>query len=274
MVLEHLVDNERVLRHPLFITVLTFLYVLVAYGMAYLLFPTQESLALVFLVTLMITPSLMHVMRLEEKIESRYGLRHFFRTHQLALRVYGLSFIGLVAGFLVVGSFDPSAYSTQIQMLADKGAIGSTVLEQFTRSTNTDPLNPILGVFTSNLLVLLICVALSLFYGAGAVFLIILNASLFAAFFSWITRAVSNPSLGYLGLIHLVPELLGFLLGAIAGATLSWALLEEKIGTSRFANVAKNACLMIVLAAVVLLIAAVLEVMVTAPLMNQMMVGY
>ncbi len=274
MVLEHLVDNERVLRHPLFITVLTFLYVLVAYGMAYLLFPTQESLALVFLVTLMISPSLMHVMRLEEKIESRYGLRHFFRTHQLALRVYGLSFIGLVAGFLVVGSFDPSAYSTQIQMLADKGAIGTTVLERFSSTGPSDPITPILGAFSSNLLVLLICVALSLFYGAGAVFLIILNASLFAAFFTWIVRAAGNPALGWIGLIHLVPELLGFLLGAIAGATISWALLEEKVGTPRFANVAKNACLMIVLAALVLLVAAVLEVMVTAPLMRQMMVGF
>jgi uncharacterized membrane protein SpoIIM required for sporulation len=67
-------------------------------------------------------------------------------------------------------------------------------------------------------------------------------------------------------LIHLIPEISGFLLAAIAGGVVSKAILHEKKGSKGFKNVFKDATVLILIAVGLVLLAAVLEVFVTARL--------
>ena len=67
-------------------------------------------------------------------------------------------------------------------------------------------------------------------------------------------------------LIHLLPEISGFLLAAIAGGVVSKALIREKRGTKAFKNVFKDATMLVLIAIGLVLLGAVLEVFVTVRL--------
>jgi len=154
-----------------------------------------------------------------------------------------------------------------LSLLESKGSIGVSVISKF---VPVQGLDIVMGVFTSNLLVALLCVGLSFFYGAGAIFLVILNASVFASFMAWVIRSTSTLQAGFAIMIHLIPEIIGFVLASIAGATLSWAILDERFGTRKSANVMRNAGMMLVVSTLFLLCGAIMEVYVTIPILYPM----
>jgi hypothetical protein len=67
-------------------------------------------------------------------------------------------------------------------------------------------------------------------------------------------------------LIHLIPEMAGFLLAAIAGGVISKAFAREKFKSLQFSNVAKDATMMLVISCGLIILAAALEVYVTSNL--------
>ena len=69
-------------------------------------------------------------------------------------------------------------------------------------------------------------------------------------------------------LIHLIPELSGFLLAAIAGGVVSRAIMSEKFGSQGFRNVTRDALVMLLLSAGLIVIAAFLEVFVSSQLVK------
>lgn len=265
MVFEHLVDNKKVLKHPVFIPFLTFGYTLLAFGISLLFFPDSASLALIFTITLMLTPSLMHIMRITEKVESRAGISHFLRTHTLAFEVYGLAFLGMFVGLVVVSFLLPEGLSYQMNILESSGA--TDISFESYLSPRFSQIDAVLSVFTYNAFVVLSCVVLSFFYGAGAVFLVVLNASMFASFVTWLFKTTARFEAALAIFIHLVPEIIGFLLAAIAGATLSWAFMDNRFGTKSFQNVVKNALLMLCVSLGFIFCGAILEVYLTVPIL-------
>jgi hypothetical protein len=117
---------------------------------------------------------------------------------------------------------------------------------------------------------MIISFILSLFYGAGALFLITLNASIFA---SALANVIKNnlPGIGFfsvysftlcnLGIMffHMIPEVSGYLLAAIAGGVLSHAFIREKIGSKNFKIVLTDSFILLLIAIAVLFLAAFVE---------------
>jgi len=105
---------------------------------------------------------------------------------------------------------------------------------------------------------------LSFFYGAGAIFLIVWNASVFSTFLvislQNIGRGV-NHALGLIGTfaIYFFPEVAGFLLAGIAGGVISKAVIVEKWGSKNFQNVLRDASILLLVSVLFLLIAGLLE---------------
>ena len=77
-------------------------------------------------------------------------------------------------------------------------------------------------------------------------------------------------ALGILGVfsLHLIPEVLAFLLAAIAGGVVSRALIKEKWKSQGFRNVFKDATILVLISFVILLVAALLEAFVSTSLMR------
>ncbi len=262
MVLEQFLDRRIVLRHFSFVFLLGLVYVFVAYAVQVFFFPDQ-SLAAVLLLTILLLPSLHHVIIIEEKIESR-GSSHFFRRHKTILKCYLGAFLGILAGFLILGFVNPSAVSYQMVQL-EQDHLHSELIVGFSGQPYVPELGKVVALFSHNVWYMLIGFVLSIFYGAGAIFLVAYNASFFAAFIVEIfSRWTSAYSLAGISLVHMLPESAGFILTAMAGASLSRALIHEKLTGDAFKNVLKNDFKLLVLAVFFVLLAAFLEVYVTA----------
>jgi len=101
-------------------------------------------------------------------------------------------------------------------------------------------------------------------------FLITLNASIFASALSNIVRS-NLPNLGFLSVysftlcnlgvmfFHMIPEVSGYLLAAIAGGVLSHAFIREKIGSKNFKIVLMDSFILLFTAVAFLLVAAFIE---------------
>ena len=246
MVLEQILDTRCVKNSFLLVFILSFAYVFVGYLVANLFFPTAESVALIFTLTLLLLPSLNHIINSEEIIESK-GCSHFFHNHKMIYSVYLAAFLGIFVGFLVLGKFAPFSYQMSFLEYLNLDKIIQPTVENF------------IGLISVNIGVMLIFFILSFFYGAGAIFLVVLNASVFSVFM----QNILNSEAYFYFLIHMIPEVAGFILAAIAGAIISRALFVESLKSNKFKNILKNALITLLISTVLIVVGAFLEIFVT-----------
>ncbi len=261
MVLEQLIDRKKVIQHIPFVFILSTVYVFVAYAVQTLFFPNQ-SIAIVLLLTILLVPSLHHLILIEEKIE-RTGASHFWKKHRTIIKCYIGAFLGILAGFLFLGFVNADTLAYQITQL-EQSHLKPTAIENFTKLYVPD-IQTATALFSHNVKYLLIGFVLSIFYGAGAAFLVIYNASFFAAFvIELFSRWTTATQMAGMSLLHLLPESAGYILTAIAGATFSRAIIHEKITGEPFRNVLKNCFILLLLSLILILLAAFIETYVTA----------
>jgi len=262
MVLEQFLHKRVIRRHLPFLWILSFFYVLIAYGVQQVFFPDQ-GLATVLLATILLVPSLHHLIIVEETIE-RSGSKQFLAKHKTIIRSYIGAFLGILCGFLVLGFLDPATLSyQQYQLQLDH--LKPELISNFLNNYEPTP-SVAFALFSHNLQYLLVGLLISIAYGAGSIFLVAYNASFFAAFVVQLTMQFSAAKeMTLISLGHLLPESAGFILTAIAGATLSRAIIKEKWGSQPFRNVIQNCVLLLALGVFMILIAAFIESYVTAP---------
>ncbi len=262
MVLEQFLDRKIVVRHAPFVFVLSAIYVFVAYAVQQLYFPDQ-SLATVLLLTILLVPSLHHLIVVEEKMESK-GVSHFWKRHRITIRCFIGAFLGMLAGFLILGAVNPDSLGYQIAQL-EQEHLKPDVISKFTTTAYIPDVTTVMAVFSHNVWYLLIGFVLSIFYGAGAVFLLTYNASFFAAFIIGLfNRWAGAMQMTSIALLHMLPESTGYILTAMAGASLSRAIIHEKLTGNAFKNVLKNDIKLLLLGLLLVLIAAFIETYVTA----------
>jgi uncharacterized membrane protein SpoIIM required for sporulation len=278
MVFEDLFNPGWVRHRPYLALVFGFFFTFMAFALSYLFFRDSMSIAMVFLTTLLLMPTLIMLLRMEEQVERKYGLKHFFHNHKDIFEVYFFSFLGVFIAFVVLGLGtynDPDAFGQvfdfQSRFLKFEQGVTEESVQGFVEAGTSQSLGGVVSVFSHNLMLLLICFVLSFFYGASAIFLIILNGSVFASFIVMIIRTIGeNAAHGlqafFFFMVHLVPEMSGFLIAAIAGGVVSKAVLYEKKGSVAFRNVFKDATMLMLMAVGLVLLSAVLEVLVTAKL--------
>ena len=271
MVLEQVFKTDWLQRRPIYSIILGFVFTFIALGTSYIFFERDISIAMLFLITLLLLPSLIKLINWEEKIEKKSGASHFFKNHKSIIEIYLFLFIGIFIAYLLIGLASGDVgevFKQQVDVLGN-----GLVEDKVVSFTADEKLGNFFGIFSENLLVALIFFILSLFYGAGAIFLIVWNASVFSAFIVMTMNNLSRGvphALGILGVfsLHLIPEVLAFLLAAIAGGVVSRALIKEKWRSKGFSNVFKDATILLVISFVVLLVAALLEAFVSTGLME------
>ncbi len=267
MVLERLLKRNKVL----FSILLGIIYTAISYFTSKIFFPDAISISMLFLISILLIPTIIKLISIEERKERSEGLRNFFKNHRRVIEVYFFMFLGAVAGYFILGALNvegfDNLFSYQAHFLGERGAtkistdfLSQPAVERFT------------GILTNNLGVSLMFFVLSFFYGAGGVFLLVLNASIFSAFMVSVidnfAKAAANiwTTVGAFA-IYLLPELFGFLLAAFAGGVISKAILTEKVGSDQFRNVVRDATVLLVISFVIIIIAALLEVYVSAPML-------
>ena len=224
MVLEEITTNW-LLGRPYVSFFLGFVYAIIGYLIATLFFFEKTvSVAMIFLTTLFMVPTFVGILTHEEGLQSRQsetGVFSFLKNHRTIVEVYILIFLGAFLGFVVLGVLAgdkvPLIYDYQLDFLSTREGITTTILDNFFTAESNPTVKSALSVVQHNLSVALISFFLSVVFGAGALFLIVLNASVFAVFGVLILRYLTADFMGGLKIIfifgvHLVPELAGFIL--------------------------------------------------------------
>lgn len=264
MVLEQLYSSEFLRKKPYFAFLLGICYSIVGIFVAMFAFPKDPALVAVAVTALLFLPSFYKMTFCVEESESkikRMGVWHLIRHNQQLIKAYLAAFFGVFLVFTLFSMLLPSLAANHLfkqQLAVFYGAGGAT----FTKALFIDLLR-------NNILVLLLCFAISLLAGNGAIFLIAWNASVWGTIFGSIAKTASF-SLGgnawfFLLLIlltvlpHLLLEISSYVLAVISGTVISDGFAAKKLVPSRLAMLIKYNLILLVTAIVILLVAAGIE---------------
>ena len=122
-----------------------------------------------------------------------------------------------------------------------------------------------LSIVENNVYVMIFTLIFSLIFGAGALFILVWNASVIAAAIGIFTKYnLSEIPLGIARYaIHGFPEIAAYFITALAGGIFGVGLIRHGIKDKKFLKVLENVIILIFLALLILIVAALIEVYIT-----------
>ena len=281
MVLESLTNPFRAQNKPWQLFILGGVYATTGLFLGNWIFREYASLIMVFLTVMACIPLLYNTFKEEEEKEVILEEEKLIlKQHSKVLIFLLFLFLGMVAAFILWYVVLPSSWIQH--------SFNSQTLTIQSISTRVTGRYSSISIFTTillnNLKVLIFCVLFSFIYGAGAIFILTWNASVIATAIGNYIRSHIASYTAQLGLmkyanyfkfislgllryfIHGIPEIAAYFIGGIAGGIISVAIIKENIMTKNFEKIILDASNLIIISVIILIIAAFLEVYVTAAL--------
>ncbi len=264
MVFEQMYQAQWLESKPWYAFLLGIAYSTLGMVIALFLFPEDPSFAAITFTTLAIVPSLNKLMSLEANEiagEDHITIRRLWKDHYDIFLVYLFLFLGILAVFSFFSLMLPEKfiqYAYKYQIGVYYGITGNAANAGFGFSP----------IFFHNLKIVIVCIILSLLYGAGSVFLITWNASAWGVIFATIARdsvGQESPIIFFLLLMisvapHMILEALAYFAAVISGGVISKATVREQFGTFRFKELMLDGFYVFLIALVILFLAAFVEV--------------
>jgi uncharacterized membrane protein SpoIIM required for sporulation len=280
MVLESIIIPSEMERHPKRMFYVGFIYAAVGLLLGYSIFGKYASLASIFLTTMPLIVIIYRAFELEEKKDIIiHGEFSLMKEHQYVLSFFLFLFVGMVVSYAVCFSLLPSGvvenlFSSQIETIE---SITSGDIDVTGASYKLSSLE---AIFFTNVRVWLFCILFSFLYGSGAIFILAWNASVIGVAAGNILRRIISSYAGadhytriynyfaafpmsFSYLIHGIPEVSAYFLGALGGGIISVAVIKHDFRSRNFRKVLVDSVDLLILSFVVLFVAALIEVYVT-----------
>ncbi|MDD5111464.1 MAG: stage II sporulation protein M [Candidatus Altiarchaeota archaeon] len=281
MVLESIIIPAEMERHPNRMFYVGFIYASVGLLLGFLVFGKYASLSSIFLTSMPLIVILYKAINLEEHkemaIHSEFSL---MKEHKHILSFFISLFLGMVIAYAIWFSVLPSSiverlFDTQMETINSLtgGDINVT-------GAATGGLPALETILFNNLRVWFFCILFSFIYGGGSIFILTWNASVigvaagnvFREVVSKYSQAESHKllsvyfaavpvSLSYL--VHGIPEIAAYFLGALGGGIISVAVIKHDIRSKNFRHVLTDSLDLLAVSLAVLIIAALVEVYIT-----------
>lgn len=261
--LESLINLNRLIHNPSLAAIWAFLLgsvaILVSLQVSFDVLVAEESvnLAGIFAVLFTIIPAayfITQIIRKEEIIEEididKHNLIHTWRRHGLYLLIMLFFFAGITLSFFVWSLAFPDE-TFQIQRFKI-----SQIRGDFTgAATGADAFFS--RIFSNNMNVLIISYLFSFIFGAGAVFILVWNASVVGVFLSQVPQhQILDYSLGIV--LHGFFEIGGYVVAGLAGGILSTAIIRGT-GWPVLRTIAFDSLKLLLLASAMILLGAGIE---------------
>ena len=122
----------------------------------------------------------------------------------------------------------------------------------------------LIDIFVNNVYVLIFSLVFSLVFGAGAIFILAWNASVIATAIGIFSHSsLSNLPLSVLRyMVHGLPEIASYFTAALAGCIIGIAAIRNDLKSERFWHIIKDSVDLIIIALILLVLAALIEVFV------------
>jgi len=281
MVLESLQTPFTAESNPKKMIIYGFLYMSVAMFLSNMIFRSESSLVMIFLVTMACIPLMYNtILREESKDLEGLGEMWLLKEHWKALSFFIWLFVGVTLAttfWYVVLPAEKLAtlFTTQSNAL---NSISAGITSAVTFQQQMSDFNII---FFNNLKVLIFCVLFSFVYGAGAIFILNWNASVVGVAIGNFVRAniatfadlaglekigayFSVISIGLLRyIIHGFPEILSYFTAGLAGGIISVAVIKHDYKTRKFEHILLDSADLLLISLGLVFLAGVLEVFVT-----------
>ena len=282
MVLELLINPLKAERRPWNLFLNGILYSSAGILISRYVFPDYVGIVMVFMTAMVAVYFVQGIFSLEEKkdVESESQIS-MLKHHVGALSVFMFLFLGFVFSFALWYVFLPVDSAHSVFGVQEKtiNCINSVSVQGCATGSYGFK-----EIFYNNLKVLLLTLVFSLFYGAGAVFILVWNAAIVGTAVGIFVRnslGVAAETLGlaalasYFGffsagilryMVHGAFEILAYFMAALAGGMLSIAIAKHNFSSPEFRKVLSDAFNIMGVAFGVLLMAAAVEVFVTPKL--------
>ncbi len=279
--LESLFSPRKAERKPWEMLFIGFLYASLSIFLVNWIFASDPVLSkysgiLIVTFTVMFSlPFVYYSIKNEEERDIReQGIFRILKEHRHALMALLWLFIGFVIAFSLwqVVLNDPKNLNAQIEtycVINRPGNFDECVndygLGKLKSTGFTTSAEMLLTIFSNNIYVLIFTLVFSLIFGAGAIFILAWNASVIAAAVGIFAKAslASLPCGLFRYLIHGVPEIAAYFIAAMAGGIVSVAIIRHDTKTEKFWSVLQDSLNLIIVAVIILLLSALIEVFIT-----------
>jgi len=279
--IEMLIKPKRAERRPWEMFFIGLLYASVSLLLVTFVFGKDSvlkegsGLLVVILTVISSLPFMYYIIKLEEgkDIEISNSGR-LIKEHSKAIRALMWLFLGFVIAFsfwyLVLPGSAQQNFNFQVKTFCaiNSPSSYSNCLEEHGISVGTGAVagaGYFFKIFSNNLRVLIFTILFSLALGAGAIFILVWNASVISAAIGIFAReSIMNlPSALLRYLVHGLPEISAYFVGALAGGIISVAVIRKDLHGEGSWRILQDFLLMTLVAIGILIIAALMEVYLT-----------
>jgi len=242
--------------------VLGIAYSIIGLFSAMLLFPADPGSIAVAFIALLLVPALSSLLALEETKmakEARFSVARLFWNHWDIFTIYFFLFVGV---FLTFGFFcavwppiaTSAIFGRSMQAIPGLAAGAST--------------QTLISILAFNTKILLFCLVMSFFYGAGSVFVLVWNASSWGVVLGLAAASSAtsvHPIAQFLySLLFWAPLLVlqagSYFFAATAGGVVSKAMIREKLFTPRFKKIIQDGIFLFIFALLFSILSAYVQV--------------
>jgi hypothetical protein len=275
MVLEQIFKPEWIEKKPRHAFLLGFIYSIVGAISAKLIFGANPGMMTVAFTSILLVPSLNTLLAIEEnqaRVKDKYWvLKQLWVDHYDIVEVYICMFFGIFITFAMIAFIFPEQaiipfFEPMFEVIGISGQATSLIGWATGVGAPT-----ILSIFVNNFIVTIVCLLLSLIYGAGAIIFISWNAVVWGVVMGFfakqalISSSGLNPITVFVATIgpffpHMILESLPYFIAAIIGGIVSKAAVREELFSPRFNEIVKDGTVALGVGLVILFVAAVVEI--------------
>jgi len=279
--IEMLMKPKRAERRPwelffvgLFYASVSLLLVSFVFGKDSILKEGSGLLVVIFTVICSM-PFMYYVIKLEENKDLEIdNSGRLIKEHSKAIHAFMWLFLGFVVAFsfwyIVIPDQAAQNFNFQIKTFC---AINSPSNYDYCLSSHGVPTvtgavigtNAVLGIFANNVYVLIFTILFSLAFGAGAIFILVWNASVIASAIGiFAENKLTQLPLGiFRYMIHGIPEIAAYFVGALAGGIVSVAVIRKDLQKDGMWKIMQDSLTLVIIAIVILFLAALMEIYLT-----------
>ena len=211
----------------------------------------------------------------EEKDMVQEGFFRLLKEHGKAINYFMFLFMGFVVAFsfwYIVFEDGNQNFKAQIEtfcMINRPTNFDQCISDYMGNNAKTTGFlssqQKIMSIFVNNIYVLMFTLLFSLIFGAGAIFILAWNASVISAAIGIFSNSkIINLPLGIARyMIHGIPEIASYFVGALAGGIISVAVIKHEFKSEKFWRVLQDSLNLVIFAIVLLFFSALIEVFVT-----------
>lgn len=225
-------------------------------------------------------PFMYYALKNEEEKDLRIeGFGRLLKEHNKALIYLMFLFLGFIVAFsfwYVIFSDGNQNFRAQIEtycMINKPAHFDDCVAEYGVKHISKTTIfstaqERIVNIFANNIYVLIFTLVFSLIFGAGAIFILAWNASVISAAIGIFSQStIIRIPLGIARyMIHGIPEIAAYFIGALAGGIVSVAVINHDVHSEKFWVILQDSLNLVIASVVILFFAALIEVFITPAL--------